>query len=177
MRDELETGTDCYIDPKFFFDHSSTSFSSWLDYSTVGHWGPKALCLPLALTSASCPQLTRTAPGTWLYYYLCPPASAVLPLIYTGTSLDWRFSRGSLSRMTQKLNFKENQRLLILTSISFISLFMCDDVKKQLKNKVWENSSKNSWLSVVHLFIYFQHFHYVYKQAKTVFHCKKKKEL
>ena len=38
--------------------------------STVGHWGPKALCLPLALTSASCLQLTRTAPGTWLYYCL-----------------------------------------------------------------------------------------------------------
>ena len=26
------------------------------DCSTVGHWGPKALCLPLALTSASCPN-------------------------------------------------------------------------------------------------------------------------
>ena len=38
--------------------------------STVGHWGPKALCLPLALISASCLQLTRTAPGTWLYYCL-----------------------------------------------------------------------------------------------------------
>ena len=38
--------------------------------STVGHWGPKALCLPLALNSASCLQLTRTAPGTWLYYCL-----------------------------------------------------------------------------------------------------------
>ena len=30
VRDELETETDCYIDPKFFFDHSSTSFSSGL---------------------------------------------------------------------------------------------------------------------------------------------------
>ena len=40
-------------------DHSSTSFSSWLGCSTVGHWGPKALCLPLALISASCPQLTQ----------------------------------------------------------------------------------------------------------------------
>ena len=60
VRDELETGTDCYIDPKFFFDHTSTSFSSWLGCSTVGLWGPKALCLPLALISASCLQLTRT---------------------------------------------------------------------------------------------------------------------
>ena len=39
VRDELETGTDCYIDPKFF-DHSS-SLSSWLGCSTVGHWGPQ----------------------------------------------------------------------------------------------------------------------------------------
>ena len=37
VRDELETETDCYIDPKFFFDHSSTSFSSWLGCSTEGH--------------------------------------------------------------------------------------------------------------------------------------------
>ena len=41
VRDELETGTDCYIDPNFFYNHSSTSFSSWLGCSTVGHWGPK----------------------------------------------------------------------------------------------------------------------------------------
>ena len=41
------------------FDHSSTSSSSWLGYSTVGHWGPKALCLPLALTQASFPQLAQ----------------------------------------------------------------------------------------------------------------------
>ena len=59
MRDELETGTDYYIDPKFFFDYSSTSFWSWLGCSTVGHWGPKALCLPLAHTPASCPRLTQ----------------------------------------------------------------------------------------------------------------------
>ena len=39
---------------------SSTSFSSWLGCSTVGHWRPKALCLPLALNSASCLQLTPT---------------------------------------------------------------------------------------------------------------------
>ena len=41
VRDKLETGTDCYIDPKLFFDHSSTSFSSWMCCSTVGHWGPQ----------------------------------------------------------------------------------------------------------------------------------------
>ena len=39
---------------------SSTSFSSWLGCSTLGYWGLKALCLPLALKSAICFQLTRT---------------------------------------------------------------------------------------------------------------------
>ena len=37
---------------------NSTSFSSWLGCSTMGHWGPRALCLPLVLNSASCIQLT-----------------------------------------------------------------------------------------------------------------------
>ena len=59
VRGEMETGKDCYIDPKFFFDDSSTSFSFWLGCSTMGHWGPKALCLALALNSASCLQLTQ----------------------------------------------------------------------------------------------------------------------
>ena len=45
--------------PQSSSGHSSTSSSSWLGCSTVGHWGPKALCLPLALTSASSLQLTQ----------------------------------------------------------------------------------------------------------------------
>ena len=74
VRDELETGTDCYIDPSSSCDHSCTSSSSWLGLLNRGHWGPKALCLPLALTSASCPQLTRTvcAPGYIVYVHLLP---------------------------------------------------------------------------------------------------------
>ena len=70
VRDELETGTDCYILTQSSSDHSSTYFSSWLDCSTVGHWGPKDLCLPLTLNSASCPQLTQAvcAPGYIIVY-------------------------------------------------------------------------------------------------------------
>ena len=44
-------------------DHSSTSSLSWLGCSTVGHWGCKALCLLLALTSASSLQLTLYSVG------------------------------------------------------------------------------------------------------------------
>ena len=65
MSGELETGTDCYILTQSSSDHSSTSSSFWLGCSTVGHWGPKALCLTLALTPASCPQLTPTGTGAW----------------------------------------------------------------------------------------------------------------
>ena len=57
VRGDLETGTDCYILTQSSAGHSSTSFTSWLACSTVGHWGPKALCLELVLTPASCAQL------------------------------------------------------------------------------------------------------------------------
>ena len=71
VRGEVKTGTDCYILTPSSSDHSSTSFAFWLGCSTVGHWEPKALCLPLALTLASCTQLELQLPqaiyGTWLY--------------------------------------------------------------------------------------------------------------
>ena len=58
-------GTDCYIDLKFFFDHCSTSFSSWLGLLNRGSLRAQSPLSALALTSASCLQLTRTvcAPG------------------------------------------------------------------------------------------------------------------
>ena len=59
VRDELETGQTVILTQSSSFDPSSTSSSTWLGCSTVGHWGPKALCLPLALNSAFCLQLTQ----------------------------------------------------------------------------------------------------------------------
>ena len=92
VRDELETGTDCYIDPTFF-DHSSTSFSSWLGCSTVGHWGPKASWFSRWHPISNWFE-TPQAPG---YIIVSRPlASAVLQLIYTGASLDWQLGRGSI---------------------------------------------------------------------------------
>ena len=92
VRGELETGTDCYILTQSSSDHSSTTSSSWLGCSTVGHWGPKALSLQAVLTLASCPQLqlelTACLPkavcGTWLYncltytYFLWAYTSATI---------------------------------------------------------------------------------------------------
>ena len=57
----VESRTDCY------FDQSSTSTIAALlsnlgwGCSTEEHWGHKALCLSLVLTSASCLRLTRVA--------------------------------------------------------------------------------------------------------------------
>ena len=104
VRGELETGTDCYILTPSFSDHSSTSFAFWLGCSTVSHSGPKALCLPLALNSVSCPPIDSNSKWNWAKLSVAPsyiivsrtPASAVPPLIYTGASLDWRLGRGSI---------------------------------------------------------------------------------
>ena len=53
--------TDCYIDPKFFFDHSSTSFSSWLGLLNCGSLrAAKPSVYKLVLTLlAYCLQLTQ----------------------------------------------------------------------------------------------------------------------
>ena len=137
VRGELETGTGYHTLTPSFSEHSSTSFAFLLGYSTVGHWGPKALRLLLDLNSVSCPQLTPTVTGTrtdssrlWhlvIFLYdthllsvgvrIChhhriqprhqvkvifrclqpdAPVFAVLPLIYTSASFDWRLGRVSI---------------------------------------------------------------------------------
>ena len=82
-------------------DHSSTSFASWLGCSTVGHWGPQ--------DTQSASWFSRWHPlSNWLepprapgyIIVLSPPDSAVLPLIYTAASLDWRLGRGSIYNNT-----------------------------------------------------------------------------
>ena len=74
---ELETGTDCHILTQSSSDHSSTSFSSWLSCSTVGHWGPMpSVCRWLSLRHLvsnwlqlwlKLNWLTQAVCGTWLY--------------------------------------------------------------------------------------------------------------
>ena len=98
---DLVTGTDCYILTQVLLTiEVLLSHLGW-GCSTVGHWGLKALCLPLALNSAYCLQLTPTGTDS---SHLCPgyifvwrpPAFVLLPLIYTGASLDWLLGRGSI---------------------------------------------------------------------------------
>ena len=72
--------------------------------STVGHWGPQTLSLLLGLTLASCPPTDSNSNWNWPKPSVAPgyiivlhlPASAVPSLIYTGASLDWRLSQGSI---------------------------------------------------------------------------------
>ena len=87
----VETRMDCYIDPSSSPDHSRTSSS------TVRYWGPqKPSVCKLVLTLAFSLQLTWTALAPGYIIFLRSPASAVLPLIYTGASLDWQLGQGSI---------------------------------------------------------------------------------
>ena len=82
--------------PKFFLAHSSTSFTSWL---WLLNWGSLRGQSLLSAAGSHFGILFPTDSnhlGTWLYYFLTPPASTVLPLIYTGASLDWRLGQGSI---------------------------------------------------------------------------------
>ena len=79
-------------------DHSSTSSSSWLGCLTVGHLRPKALCLLLALNSASCHQLAPTASGTWLYYCL-PSTSFRCYSAYSHRCISWLTARSRVNML------------------------------------------------------------------------------
>ena len=84
-----------HIDPSYF-DHSSTSFSSWLGLLNRGSLRAQS---PLSAAGSHFGTLSPTdsdwlepprAPG--YIFVSCPPASAVFSLIYTGASLDWRLT-------------------------------------------------------------------------------------
>ena len=74
---------------------SSTSFSSCLGCSNVGHWGLQADSHPGILSPTGSNWLKPPqVPGYIIVSR--PPTSAVLPLIYTGASLDWWLGQGSI---------------------------------------------------------------------------------
>ena len=93
VRNELETGTDCYILTQVLLTIAALfSHLGWVAQPWVTEGRKPSVC-KLILTLASCPQLTLTATATDSsrlcpgYIFVCrPPASAVLPLIYTGAS-------------------------------------------------------------------------------------------
>ena len=90
-------GIDCYILTQSSSDHSCTSFAFWLGCSTVGHWGPKTFCLPLALNLASCPQLSPT--GTRTDWNSNWPKPSVAPgYIIVGVCICTKFNHVHRSR-------------------------------------------------------------------------------
>ena len=94
VKGELETGTDCYILTPSSSDHSSTSFSSWLGLLSRGSMRAQS---PLSAAGSQFGILYPTD-SNWVEPPRAPGyiiASSVLPLIYTGSSLDWRLERGS----------------------------------------------------------------------------------
>ena len=108
------------IDPSYS-DHSSTSFASWLGLLNRGSLRARS---PLSAAGSHFGILSPTdtnsnwnwpkpsvEPGYIIVWH--SPASAVLPLIYTGTSLDWRLGRESKCYRWTRLNpiLIENQVL------------------------------------------------------------------
>ena len=95
VKGELETGTDSYILTQL---HSSTSFSSWLGLLNRGSLSAQS---PLSAAGSHFSILSPTD-SNWLklsmpwFILLRPPVSAVLPIIYTGASLDWPLGRRSI---------------------------------------------------------------------------------
>ena len=129
-----------HIDP-CTSDHSRISLSSCLGCSTLGHWGPQspqsASCSHagiLSPTDSNWPKPSR-APGYIIV--LSPPNPAVLPLIYTGASLDWRLGQGSIcytndinknAFMYQLVNYKKNIIRIFKIYSSNICLCVCKRV-------------------------------------------------
>ena len=126
VRGELETETDCHILTPSSFDYSSTSFAFWLGCSTVGPEGPNPLSGAVSHSGILSPTGTATRTPTdpsclWQLFdvhmlpvgvRICTEFNHVhrsrwysnildrmhllLPLIYTGASLDWRLGRGPI---------------------------------------------------------------------------------
>ena len=96
VRDELETGTDCYIDPSSSCDHSSTSSSSWL--GLLNHGSLRAQS-PLSATGSHFDILSPTDSnrlGTWLYYCLTPTCFCCSS-VYLHRCISWLTARSRVN--------------------------------------------------------------------------------
>ena len=114
--------------------------SNWLKLSVApGYifvWCPPASCgrthLPPSLNST-----TSTGQGDILIYSIGCTCFTVLPLIYTGASLDWWLGRGSICYILNFLNWKSNycihssneQSLIFSHRKVFLSSIVCNDCK------------------------------------------------
>ena len=161
----VETRTDCYFDPSYS-DHSSTSFSSWLGLLNRGSLRAQS---PLSAAGSHFGILSPTDLNrlrTWLYYCLMSTcfrcSSAILPLIYTGASLDWWLGRGSIyNKITHVVKQCTTCQRTNVIKISTIKILPPQQVSTTAwtASLVWYNRHKlilskilqNFWLTLVTL--------------------------
>ena len=94
VRNELETGTDRYIDPKFFFEHSSTSSWSWL--GLLNRVSLRAQS-PLSAAGSHFGILTPTDSNRPGHLFIILSYVHLLSLFFRlFTKVDWRLGRGSI---------------------------------------------------------------------------------
>ena len=120
MRNEWRQ-TRCYIDPKFFFNHSSTSFSSWVGVAQP--WiteGCKALSLQADSHAGILSPTDSNRLGTWLYYCLtftCFRCSSAylhrcISLLTARWGLGWGWTKVSRA-IGEHSNHQNTKQLLI----------------------------------------------------------------
>ena len=116
--------------------------TSWLGCSTVGHRGPKALCLPLALTPASCLPLTNwlKPPVPWLYHcstFTCFRCSSA----YLHRCISWLTTRSRVNMLQNEKTFVgELVVVWVLWHINFCRLFNAKSILIQIINSISNNS-------------------------------------
>ena len=78
----VETRTDCYIDPSFFLDHSSTSFASGLRLLHRGSLRAQSLLSGAGSHFGILAPTDSNRPGPLLYYFLSSTIVHLLPLFF-----------------------------------------------------------------------------------------------
>ena len=124
---------------------SSTSFASWLGCWIVGQWGPKALCLPLALNSVSCLQLIQAICALVILLF----NSHLPPLLFRLFTQVHLLIDGSVEGQCVTLLFNNN-----LFGLSWLVSRMAEfswivSLKKETTSSIWTFSNISLILSVL----------------------------
>ena len=109
----VETGTDCYIDPTLLLTIAALLPHLGGDFSTGGRWEPQPSVCKLVLTLQVGPH-SGLPLYNWLncrrhqliFFHNVHLLPLLLPLIYTGASLDWQLGQGSIYNITFFFHFR-----------------------------------------------------------------------
>ena len=154
VRGELDSGTDCYILTQvLLIIEAFLSHFGW-GCSTVGSLRAQS---PLSVAGSHFGILSPTD-SNWLEPPRAPgdiivsrsPASAVLPLIYAGTSLDWWLGRGSIYNNHPILIFRNSTCGIFLhvrlhpPHTHILQIMLKDNNSKKNTKRNYLNHSKNT---------------------------------